>query len=90
MRVDADEILHGADLGREDDAVGAQAQLLGALGREQCRLHDGLVHDAAGILGRGRGGVLVHQAREQLLIEAAPVDADAHGLGVLQRQLDDG
>jgi hypothetical protein len=26
--------------------------------------------------------VLVHQAREQLLVEAAPVDADAHGLGV--------
>ena len=40
-------------------------------------------------LGDGRGGVLVHQAREQLLIEAAPVDADAYRLGVLQRQLDD-
>ena len=69
---------------------GAEAQLLGALGRQQRRLHDGLVHDAARILGRGRGGVLVHQARQQLLVEAAPVDADAHRLGVLQRQLDDG
>ena len=40
--------------------------------------------------GRGRGRVLVHQAGQQLLVEAAPVDADAHGLAVLQRQLDDG
>ena len=40
-------------------------------------------------LGAGDGGVLVHQPRQQLLVEAAPVDADAHRLGVLQRQLDD-
>ena len=88
--VDADEVLHGADLGRDDDALRPHAQLLGALGRQQGRLHDRLVHDGARVLGRRRGGILVHQPRQQLLVEAAPVDADAHGLVVLERQLDDG
>ena len=32
--------------------------------------------------------VLVHQPREQLLVEAAPVDADAHRLVVAQRAFD--
>ena len=39
-------------------------------------------------LGR-RARVLVHQARQQLLVERAPVDADAHRLGVAQRDVDD-
>ena len=43
----------------------------------------------ARIPGLGARGVLVHQAREQLLVEAAPVHADAHRLIVLQRDLDD-
>ena len=34
-------------------------------------------------------GVLVHQPRQQFLIERAPVDADAHRLVVLDRHLDD-
>ena len=88
--VDADEVLHGADLGGDDDLLGLHAQLFGALGRQQSRLHDGLVQDGARILGRRRRRVLVHQAGQQLLVEAAPVDADAHRLGVLQRELDDG
>ena len=33
--------------------------------------------------------VLVHQPREQFLIERAPIDADAHRLVVLDRHLDD-
>ena len=38
--------------------------------------------------GFGDLRVVVHHAGEQLLIEAAPVHADAHGLAVLQRDLD--
>ena len=68
---------------------GPEPQLLGALGRQQPRLHDRLVHDGARILRLGRGGVLVHQPGQQLLVEAAPVDADAHRLGVAHGQLDD-
>ena len=41
-------------------------------------------------IGFARLGVLVHQVREQLLIERAPVGADAHRLVVLDRHLDDG
>ena len=41
-------------------------------------------------IGLRRPRILVHQVRQQLLIERAPVDADAHRLVVLQRQLDDG
>ncbi len=35
-------------------------------------------------------GVLVHQMGEQLLVERAPIGADAHRLAVLDRGLDDG
>ena len=58
--------------------------------RDERRLHDRLVHDGARILGRVALRVLVHQARQQLLIERAPVDADAHRLFVPQRDVDDG
>ena len=37
-----------------------------------------------------RARVLVHQMREQFLVERAPVGADAHRLAVLDRDLDDG
>ena len=40
--------------------------------------------------GSLRLGVLVHQVRQQFLIERAPVGADAHRLVVLDRHLDDG
>ena len=89
-RVDGDQVLHGADLGRDDDLVGAHPQLPRALGREDAGQHDRLVHDGAGILGRRRVRVLVHQAGQQLLVEAAPVDPNAHRLVASQRLLDDG
>ena len=40
--------------------------------------------------GCGRARVLVHQAGQQLLVERAPIGADAHRLAVLDRGLDDG
>ena len=68
----------------------AHAELLGQPRRLQRRLHDRLVHHGARV-PRCRGArVLVHQAGQQLLVERAPVDADAHRLAVLLRQLDDG
>ena len=45
---------------------------------------------ARGRSGCGRGGVLVHQAGQQRLVERAPVDADADRLAVAERHLDDG
>src|SRR5216684_3932581 len=38
----------------------------------------------------GRARVLVHQMGEQLLVERAPIGADAHRLAVTDRGLDDG
>ena len=54
------------------------------------RLHHGLVHHRARIARRFRLRILIHQPREQLLVERAPVGADAHRLIVLERHLDDG
>jgi hypothetical protein len=88
--IHADQILHRAHLRRDDDLLSRHPERLGALGRQQRRLHDRLVHDGTGLHRRGGHRVLVHQAGEQLLIQAAPVDADAHRLLVCQCQLDDG
>ena len=65
-----------------------EADLLGAPRRRQRRQDDRPVHDLPRLLRLGELGVLVHQLGEQLLVEAAPVDADAHRLGVLRRHLD--
>ena len=52
------------------------------------RHDDGLTHDVRGIERFGALRVLVHQARQQVLIETAPVDADAHRLLVAACDLD--
>src|SRR5690606_22588035 len=64
--------------------------LLGKLGRKQSRLHDRLARDLLRGQGRAVLLVLVHQAREQLLIERTPVDADAYRLVMPDRGLDNG
>ncbi|MCY1289089.1 hypothetical protein D9M70_381660 [compost metagenome] len=87
--VDGDQVLHAGDLGRQDDAVARQADLFGEIRRQERRLHDGL---ARHLLGRQRKAVrlvLVHQPRQQFLVERAPVDADAHRLVVADRHFDD-
>ena len=67
-----------------------QADLLGALGGQHRRLDHGLPRHVAGVDRVVRLGVLVHQVGEQLLVERAPIGADAHRLVVLDRGLDDG
>ncbi len=57
---------------------------------QQRRLHHRLARHLARLLRIVRLGVLVHQVRQQFLIERAPVGADAHRLVVLDRHLDDG
>ena len=52
-------------------------------------MHDGFVQHLARASRLCSFSVLIHHAGEQLLIEAAPVHADAHRLVVLQRDLDD-
>ena len=57
--------------------------------REHGRLYDRLMQHIAGVLGLGARGVLIHEARQKLLIETAPIHADPHRLAVLKRDFDD-
>jgi hypothetical protein len=87
--VDGDELLHGGDFRREDDAVLAEAHLFGAGGGEKRRLQHRLAGHRAGVFRVCGLGVLVHQGGEQVLVERAPVGADADRLAVLDRLFDD-
>ena len=88
--IDRDQVLHRRDLGREDDAVLRQAEFLRPRRRQQGRLHHGLAHDGPRLFGRPGPGILVHQSRQQFLVERTPIGADAHRFVVLERHLDDG
>jgi hypothetical protein len=48
------------------------------------------MHDGAGIARSCGLGILVHQPGQELLVERAPIGADAHRLIVFERHLDDG
>ena len=67
-----------------------EAVALGGGGGIQRGAAHGLEHHVARGRGIGAFRVLVHQAREQRLVERAPVDADADGLVVLDGALDHG
>ena len=77
-----------AHLGRQHDAVGAQADLAGLLRRAQAGIDQGADRDRVGVERVLAARVRVHVAGEQLLVDAAPVGADAHRLAVLERLLD--
>ena len=66
-----------------------QPGLLGQARRSQGRLDHGLDHHLAGVARLGGGGVGVHHLGQQLLVERAPVDADADRLRVGDGDLDD-
>src|SRR5438034_757986 len=84
------QVLHARQLRRQDDAVVRQAAFLGELGRPHRAGHHRLEHDVARVQRVRSPGVLVHHLGEELLVETAPVDADAHGLPVRERHFDDG
>ncbi|MNV33792.1 hypothetical protein D3C71_1251750 [compost metagenome] len=56
--------------------------------RIQCRADQGFAQHAAGIPGLFALAVLVHQFGGKRLVQRAPVGADAHGLVVLDGELD--
>ena len=86
--VHGDQVLHARDLARQDDLVAAQAQLFGAHGVFNRRRHQRFVHDGLRRPRVGAARVFVHDARQQGLIQAAPVHADAHRLVVLASRFD--
>ena len=89
LAVDRDEIARSRGLARDDDLVLPQSALEGERRRFDRREHHALVED----LFRGETeiavGVLLHPHHDQLLIERAAVDADAHRLAVVDRDFAD-
>src|SRR6185437_4111284 len=90
LSVDVDEVADAGDLGGEDDLVAAEAVALGGGGVVQRGDDHGLHHDVARGKRIGAARVLVHHFGEEGLVERTPVDADAHGLLVLDGDLDHG
>ena len=87
--IDVDEILHAGDLRRNDDLVVPKPDLLGELrGAKRAGEHR-LDVDVLRVERLGAARVLVHHLREQILVERAPVHADAHRLVVVDGDLDD-
>ena len=80
--VHGNQVLHAADLARQRDVVAVQANGFGFFGRVQRRGDERLVHHLARVPRLVALGVLVHQAGEQVLVQAAPVHADANGFVV--------
>ena len=80
LAVDRNEVLDAADLAGQDDLFTAQTHFFSTFGRINGRGNQRFVHDLLSLPRRGACIVFVHQAGQQLLVQAAPVDADAHGL----------
>ena len=87
--IHVDEVADAADLGADDDPVVTEPGRLRQLGRAERRLEHRVDHHVAGIARLGSRGVRVHQLGQDGLIERAPVDADPHGLPVVDGDLDD-
>ena len=80
LTVHRDKVLHAADLARQDDLLMGHAHVLRQRGRFERRGDQRFVHHLFGVPGRAAGTVDVHQAGQQFLVQATPVDADANGL----------
>ena len=80
LAVDRDQILHTTDLAGQDDLIAVHAHFLRTAGRIQGGRDQRFIHDRFSIPRHRAAAVFVHQAGQQLLVQAAPVHADAHGL----------
>ena len=87
--IDRDQVLDRRDFRRQDDARALKPDLLRPRRRKERRANHRLARHRAGRNGRRAPGVLVHEAGQELLVERAPVGADAHRLAVADRDLDD-
>ena len=90
LAIDRDQVLHRRDLAREHDFVRPEAELPRPFGAADCRGHQRFPGHSGRVLRRLAPRVRVHQLRQQLLVQAAPVDPDADRAVVFQRDLDHG
>ena len=86
--VHRNQVLHATDLARQDNVLARHAHGLGLGRRVQRRGDQRLVHHLLDVPRHCALVVLVHQAGEQILVQTAPVHANAHRLAVAQRHLD--
>jgi hypothetical protein len=89
VAVDLNEILRLGNLARNNDLVAAQSALERQPGRFDRGKHHAIVDDLFGVEAQVAVGVFLHLAHDQLLIERAAIDADAHGLAVVDRDFAD-
>ena len=90
LAVDGDQALHVGHLARKNDVIPGHAQFLGPGRVLQRRNHQRFPGHLGGILGIVQFRVVVHHPGDQFLIQAAPVDADAHRAAVFERRFDHG
>ena len=76
--IDGNQVLHAADLARQQNLPFRHAQFCCAVGRADGRSNQRLVHDLLGAPGRAACVIGIHQVGQQILVEAAPIDANAH------------
>ena len=88
IAIDRDQVLDRGDLAGQDDAIAPEAKLPGAGGTAERGGHQRFARHLLGPLRLGQLGVGVHHPGQQIVIEAAPVDADSYGLGVFERLFD--
>nr|UOZ97222.1 hypothetical protein NCPCFENI_01138 [Cupriavidus sp.] len=82
--VDANEVLHGRYLGRQDNFVARQAPGHSLLGTLNGRGDKGLAHHGTGIPGVFARGVFIHKTCQNFLVETAPVHANTHRTVIAQ------
>ena len=87
--VHRNQILHTRDFCGQNDAIVRQPAFLSQLGRAHRAFHHGVHGDVARIARLRQRGVCVHHLGEQLLIETAPVHADANGFSLCDGDLHD-
>ena len=89
VAIDGDEVTRAGDLAGDDDLILAQARLERKLGRVHRGDHHALVQDLLGGPPETAVGVLLHLRHDELLVERAAIDADAHRLVVIDGDLAD-
>src|SRR5450759_4314044 len=89
LAIDLQEIPNARYLRRNDDAVMTESHLFGDERRAQGTLNHRLDVDFLRSARFGAARVVVHQCREEILVERAPVHTDSDGFVVVERYLDD-
>ena len=86
--VDRNEVLHLAHLAGDDDLFGGESPFLRLPGGTRVGTDHRFAHDLRGFERRGKAGIIVHHAGEELLVELPQFTPMPTGLVVGQGALD--